>query len=486
MRPRFVLPGALILIVALGLACFQPPATPIPSPPPPATATMAAPTPTTGPEPQRKRINFQPGSTTAVEQGNIAASGMAEYVVAAQAGQTMSVKVTSPQDQVILVIYGADGTVLLTDHVGVASWSGPLPSTQDYNIDLKSHASTPVNYTLEVALSTQPGPSPQPTTRRIRFAPGATTAIEQGSLAAGGMDRYVLAATAGQIMSVNVSSSQGQVILVIYGADGTVLISDHAGTTHWSGQLPSTQDYYIDAKSVGDAANYTLQVTIPPHPQPSPEPATKRIHFQPGATTAVEHGTVTAGGADRYVLKALAGQTMSVNVSSFGGQVILVIWGADGTVLISDHAGTTHWSGQLPSTQDYYIDARSVGSVAVEYTLQVTIPPGPGPQPTPKRIHFAPGSITAVEHGSVAAGESDRYVLKAMTGQTMSVKVSSSQGQVILVIWGADGTVLISDHAGATDWSGQLPSTQDYYISVQSVGSATANYTLEVTIPPRS
>ena len=376
MRPRFVLPGALILIVALGLACFQPPATPIPSPPPPATATMAAPTPTTGPEPQRKRINFQPGSTTAVEQGNIAASGMAEYVVAAQAGQTMSVKVTSPQDQVILVIYGADGTVLLTDHVGVASWSGPLPSTQDYNIDLKSHASTPVNYTLEVTLSTQPGPSPQPTTRRIRFAPGATTAIEQGSLAAGGMDRYVLAATAGQIMSVNVSSSQGQVILVIYGADGTVLISDHAGTTHWSGQLPSTQDYYIDA--------------------------------------------------------------------------------------------------------------RSVGSVAVEYTLQVTIPPGPGPQPTPKRIHFAPGSITAVEHGSVAAGESDRYVLKAMTGQTMSVKVSSSQGQVILVIWGADGTVLISDHAGATDWSGQLPSTQDYYISVQSVGSATANYTLEVTIPPRS
>lgn len=339
----------------------------------------------------------------------------------------------------------------------------------------------------EVTIPPQPGPGSEPTAERIRFQPGATSAVVQGSLAAGGVDHYVLGALAGQIMSVTVSSSHGNVILAIWDEDGTVLISDHAGTTHWSGKLPATEDYYIDAISVGGtAANYTLQVTIPPLPRPTPEPPTKRIRFQPGATTAVEHGTVAAGAMDRYVLRAMAGQTMSVNVASAQGQVILIIYGADGTVLISDHAGTTHWSGQLPSTQDYYIDARSVGNVAVEYTLQVTIPPAPAPQPTAKRIYFETGSITALEHGSVAAGRSDRYVLKAMAGQTMSVKVSVSQGEAILVIWGADGTVLISDHAGATDWSGPLPMTEDYYISVQSVGSVTANYTLEVTIPPKS
>ena len=103
---------------------------------------------------------------------------------------------------------------------------------------------------------------------------------------------------------------------------------------------------------------------------------------------------------------------------------------------------------------------------------------------TAKRIRFQPGATTAIEQGSLAAGGMAHYVLAAMAGQIMSVNISSSQGNMILAIWGVDGTVLISDHAGATDWSGPLPSTQDYYINVQSVGSATANYTLEVTIPP--
>ncbi|MBU0490363.1 MAG: hypothetical protein KKB13_00800 [Chloroflexi bacterium] len=494
MKQRLVLAGLAISIMALVTACLPSPS-PAPTMPPEPTAIPVLPTataaatavvePTTGPEPAPTRINLDAGSPTATESGTISVGGMGQYVVALQAGQTIQAQVSAPQGQVVLVVYGADGMVLLSDHVGATNWQGQIPTTQDYHIDLKSTASGAINYTFQVSLSAQPQPSPQPTTKRIQFQSGATSAIEQGSLAAGGRDRYVLKAMAGQIMSVSVSSSEGNVILVIWGADGTVLISDHAGTTHWSGTLPSTQDYYIDCLSVGgDPANYTLQVTIPPGPHPQPQPTVKRISFAPGATTAVEHGTVAAGSLDRYVLKAMAGQTMSVNITSYGGQVILVIWGADGTVLISDHAGTTHWSGTLPSTQDYYIDCKSGGNVDLAYTLQVTIPPQPGPQPTVKRITFAPGSTTAVEYGNAAPNTSARYVLKAMAGQTMNVSVSTSQGEAILVIWGADGTVLISDHAGATTWSGPLPSTQDYYISVQSVGSAAAAFELTVNIPP--
>lgn len=66
-------------------------------------------------------------------------------------------------------------------------------------------------------------------------------------------------------MTVQVSSAQANVIVIIYGADGNVLISDHAGATNWTGQLPTTQDYIIDTRSVGDAVvNFTLTVTIPP------------------------------------------------------------------------------------------------------------------------------------------------------------------------------------------------------------------------------
>jgi len=77
-------------------------------------------------------------------------------------------------------------------------------------------------------------------------------------------------------------------------------------------------------------------------------------------------------------------------------------------------------------------------------------------------------------------------VLSAMAGQEMTVNLSDSSAGVsaILIIWGADGTVLISDHADATIWVGEIPFTQDYYITVRSVIQAPVDYTLEVIIPP--
>ena len=77
------------------------------------------------------------------------------------------------------------------------------------------------------------------------------------------------------------------------------------------------------------------------------------------------------------MLSAMAGQEMTVNLSdaSAGVNAILIIWGADGTVLISDHADATTWAGQLPSTQDYAIHVRSVAQDSVDYTLEVIIPP---------------------------------------------------------------------------------------------------------------
>ena len=67
----------------------------------------------------------------------------------------------------------------------------------------------------------------------------------------------------------------------------------------------------------------------------------------------------------------------------------------------------------------------------------------------------------------------------------MQVGVIPTQGQVLLIIFGADGNVLISDHAGATNWRGKLPTTQDYNIDVRAYGNAPATYNLVVTIPPK-
>lgn len=118
--------------------------------------------------------------------------------------------------------------------------------------------STPV-YNLPVI-----GDQPQPTARRIQFAPGSSGATLWSSLPPNGLDAYVLTAQAGQTMTVNVIPNSGQALLSISGANGEVLKSTGAGTSSWSGVLPLTQDYFITVSSAGGAMDYTLQVTIPP------------------------------------------------------------------------------------------------------------------------------------------------------------------------------------------------------------------------------
>ena len=99
-----------------------------------------------------------------------------------------------------------------------------------------------------------------------------------------------------------------------------------------------------------------------------------RIEFPPGGTVSQLHSSLLAGGADHYVLKASAGQTMIVDLQS-AGNAILIIWGANGVVLISEQASAANWMSELTLTQDYYIDVRSVASETSTYSMDVIIPP---------------------------------------------------------------------------------------------------------------
>lgn len=239
-----------------------------------------------------------------------------------------------------------------------------------------------------LAPATIPAPPPKsapptpPTPVRLSFAPGGTTATTQGTLAVNALDRYVLRVSAGQTLSVEVPATQGSVVLAVSGADGTILLADRTGQTSFSGKVQVTQDYTIDVRATGNTpAVYTIEITIPPlaaaRPTATAEPtlARTRITFQPGAIGATIQGVTATSGIDRFVIRAQAGQTMTVNVSSAQNDVILIIWGADGNVMISDHAGATSWTGVLPTTQDYNIDTRSVADAKVPFTLTVTIPP---------------------------------------------------------------------------------------------------------------
>jgi hypothetical protein len=227
--------------------------------------------------------------------------------------------------------------------------------------------------------------------------------------------------------------------------------------------------------------------TIDPRPQPTPVP--QRITFPPGGVTASVTGKLAANTSDRWVLRVLAGQTLSANLVPANGKARLIIWGADGTVLISDHADAMQWNGRIPIAQDYIISVNSYDDTSPSYTLQITVPPlaqpTAPPAPAAKRITFAPGGISATVSGVTQAVSVDHWIIAAQAGQTMTVNlIVPPGGKAALVIYGADGTVLISDHASAMNWSGVLPKSQDYRIDVKPETGA-VSYTLTVTIPPR-
>jgi hypothetical protein len=104
--------------------------------------------------------------------------------------------------------------------------------------------------------------------------------------------------------------------------------------------------------------------------------------------------------------------------------------------------------------------------------------------PTPKKRLRAPATVR-----SLVGGEStDRYVIRARKGQTMTVRISwkkekdfdnsasfsiSSESEITATLPGQD-----SD--GGKRWTGKIPRTGDYLIEV--VAHPHAHYTLRVTV----
>jgi len=208
-------------------------------------------------------------------------------------------------------------------------------------------------------------------------------------------------------------------------------------------------------------------------------PPARRLFFVRGTDTLTQTGVLQSGGADRYVMKLQRNQIMSVGVRSPRNNVILIVWGQDGTVLMSDHAGSPNWEGTTPSNQDYYFDVRAVAGTSANYTLTAYARPtdsGPAvPVPTLKRISFAPGAVSATVVDKVGAGGRTEYALRANRGQRMAVNVVRVSGpQVVLSVVGADGTVLLSTMPGASGFSGVLPASQDYYLKISGGRQASA------------
>ena len=215
----------------------------------------------------------------------------------------------------------------------------------------------------------------------------------------------------------------------------------------------------------------TATATLAPATATPQPPVGSRVLFDAGATDTWVSGRLEGATSRTYILGIAEGQLIDISAPT-GAHLKMAIQGADGTLVKPQ--GQPFFRGVVPSSQDYLVTL-TAGNATEDYALYIIIP---------VRITFDAGATTVQLETEIPADAIAHFVIRALGGQTMTVDTTATQGQVITIVYGADGTVLQTDHADAPDFMGTLPSTQDYLIDLLTVGGAPASVTIDVTIPP--
>ena len=127
---------------------------------------------------------------------------------------------------------------------------------------------------IAAARAAEPIPSPKP----IFFATGSTSGTAGGRVVRGARDLYSVKATAGQTLTVTLTTPDDNAVFQIYepgttiGRDSDGLLEFHGKSLHgaadgedatrWSGRLPRSGTYLIVVGGTRGNARYSMDVKI--------------------------------------------------------------------------------------------------------------------------------------------------------------------------------------------------------------------------------
>ena len=337
---------ALITVVPIPLdangAALPPP--PPPGPPNPAAAT---------------RINFAPGATSAAWRVELSPGMPKTFVFGALANQQASIFASG---NLTVALYDPQGRALAPLYGAATPWSYRLPTNGDYLFWL--YGGGAYNVTLEIVGQTYPSPAP-PTTKRIAFAPGATSASWSVYLNPGVAQSFIFGARGGQHAALLTNGALSDFIL--YDPRG-IPLQALASAPGWQYILTRNGDYILTLYGSGQI-NLTLSIDAVNPPVP-PGPVTrKRISFRPGNASATFSTQLVSGQAQDYVLRVMAGQTIFVSAS--GNANVAMFGPGDAPLPTYYDAAYGRWQAPAAQTGDYVIRLSGSGPS----TVTVYIPP---------------------------------------------------------------------------------------------------------------
>ncbi len=325
---------------------------------------------------------------------------------------------------------------------------------------------------------------------RISFLTGEVSANRTGVVEPAAPVSYILRVLAGQSLTVDLVSGGDVANFSVTGAaNGQPYKAMSNPARNWTFTVPVTQDYVIRLEAPVPT-QYSLTVVAPPlaaRPPVTPTTvAVERISFGSGETAAMRSGSLGAGQSKEYLIRVLKGQQVTTEFYATGSAGYSIV-GADGTELKPSASEINPFTFIAPATQDYRV--RIMATTATEYDFIVTIPPlNASPTATPSapvRLSVEPGGTSVSATDIVAAYGRDQYLVAASAGQTMYVSLQSPNDVVNFSIVGVlDGQPLKRVENEDRSWSGTLPTTQDYLITVVNPTGVRVEYTLYVQFSP--
>lgn len=237
-----------------------------------------------------------------------------------------------------------------------------------------------------------------------------------------------------------------------------------------------------------------------------------RVEFEPGSEGGMISGELEGGGdADRYVLRAMAGQILQLRVRGVSnGSVEIGLADGEGAAMGSNAGqapeALNQFEMQLPATDDYTVSiSASEAAPRLTYDLEIRISGEPtddaadaagagGADPSgqvsdggaanadPETVLFAAGEDSARIEGDLEGGELDRYSLRASAGQEMILSVQSDAAPT-LTVTDPDGNAIEPIRVGRVGPVFALGKAGLYVVGIEHArGGDPIDYNLLITL----
>jgi serine/threonine-protein kinase len=248
----------------------------------PPVVVSSPPTPTPTPSPAsvtyRKTLALAPGDQVTV-QGALQPQEIQNYLIQGQQGQELTAYLAG--QGILMTVLGPDQKPLNPQARQVAAWSGVLPATGNYYLQLKPIPEVSQHdYQLTVSLAdlTPPtlvpipsppvtdsptptvdiSPSPSIEEEQVNFPEGASSQQLSAQAIPNVVKRYLVNARAGQVLSAQVLN--GAVTLSIRDPEGK-LIENAGKVLTWESLLPESGNYQIDVAAI-NKTDFTLDIGV--------------------------------------------------------------------------------------------------------------------------------------------------------------------------------------------------------------------------------